>query len=437
MRELRRAAGLSLVSLADRTGGDRRRLGEIESGYAVPAPELLARIDRILNAHCQLTELLDSVVTEHHQSLQVAHASRRRRRKLQQAQRGVGEDIRLGWESGEPLLRRDFIKGMGAAAVGATLLGHLPAFSPAPETTAGDLPAVLAALTANYRQLDNLAGPASVQRTSIEHYHRIVRYLEGAGTDTGYRALAVVGAETAELAGWLAFDTERYGDAARWCRRSAELAKVGNNMGLHAYALGRMSRMLSHCGEHHHALSFAEQADAVGKRSASPRTRSWLKATRAYVHACLGDASRCLKDLDEARRLLSLDEQTKDEPWLDFYSQAHLAKWEGHCRLKLGEAEPAREVFQRTLAGWNPASVRERAEVTGALADALIHEREIPQASELVGQAYQVALATGSARNQRAITALRTTLEPWANEPCIRQLDDRMLAARSAHATQA
>jgi len=191
--------------------------------------------------------------------------------------------------------------------------------------------------------------------------------------------------------------------------------------------------MLSHCGEHHAALGFAEQADAVGKRYASPRTRSWLKATRAHLQACLGDAPNCLRDLDDARRLLSLSEQAGGEPWLDFYSQAHLAKWEGHCRLKLGEAEPAREVFQRTLAGWNPASVRERAEVTGALADALIHEGEIPQASELVGEAYEVALATGSMRNQRDITALRTMLEPWQNEPCIRQLDERMFAARSAH----
>jgi len=70
--------------------------------------------------------------------------------------------------------------------------------------------------------------------------------------------------------------------------------------------------------------------------------------------------------------------------------------------------------------------------VTGALADALIQEGEVPQASELVGEAYEIALATGSARNQRTITMLRTMLEPWRNEPSVRQLDERMLAARRA-----
>src|SRR5438128_46828 len=83
MRELRRAAGLSLAALADGTGGDRRRLGEIESGYAVPTEGLLARIDRILKARGQLTALLDGVIAEHHQDLRVAHASRRRHRVLQ------------------------------------------------------------------------------------------------------------------------------------------------------------------------------------------------------------------------------------------------------------------------------------------------------------------------------------------------------------------
>jgi len=433
MRELRRAAGLSLAALAEGTGSYRRRLGEIESGYAVPTGGLLARVDRALDAGGQLTTLLDDVTAEHRQALRVAHASRRRHRVLQHSGRGVWEEIRLGWEYEDPVLRREFMRGMGAIA-GTTLLGRLPDSCLAPERGASSptFPSALAALTANFRQLDNLAGPASVQKTAIEHYYRISRYLELAHSDAEFRALAVVCAEAAELAAWLAFDTEQYGEAARWCRRSADFAKAGGNAGLHAYGLGRMSRLLSHCGEHQDALGFAEKADAIGRRHASARTRSWLGATRAYVHACLRDAPRCLRDLDEASTLLSLNEPAGDEPWLDFYSQAHLAKWEGHCRLRLGQAKPAREVFQRTLAVWNPASVRERAEVTGALADALIQEGEVPQASELVGEAYEIALATGSARNQRTITMLRTMLEPWRNEPSVRQLDERMLAARRA-----
>lgn len=85
------------------------------------------------------------------------------------------------------------------------------------------------------------------------------------------------------------------------------------------------------------------------------------------------------------------------------------------------------------MAIWNPGSVRERAEVTGALADAFIQQDAIPEASNLVGDAYEIALMTRSSRNQRAIIALRTTmLQPWSAEPSVQQLDERMLTAQRA-----
>lgn len=220
---------------------------------------------------------------------------------------------------GEPVLRREVIRHMAALA-GTGMLGRLKPLDRAPALPrpSRELPSLLATLTTNYRQLDNLAGPAALREVVTEHYHSVLQYLEGADSEAGLQALALVAADVAELAGWLAFDEERYGMAAGWYRRAAELSKVGGNTGLQAYALGRMSRLLSQCGDHQGAVGFAESAEAMARRRASPRTRSWLGATRAYVHACLRDPSRCRRDLDEASALLDLDDLPGDEPWLAF-----------------------------------------------------------------------------------------------------------------------
>jgi tetratricopeptide (TPR) repeat protein len=202
---------------------------------------------------------------------------------------------------------------------------------------------------------------------------------------------------------------------------------------LRAYTLNCTCRLLSDCGEHRDALDFAERAESVARREAPARTRSCVRTTRAYVHACLGDVSGCLRDLDEARTLLTRAGRAGDEPWLDnWHSEAFVAKREGYCRLRLGQSEPAREVFRQSLALWDPTLARQRAEVAVALADALVQAGEIPEACELAGEAHEVAVTMESARIQRKVAALRTVLEPWKSDPAVRRLDERMRAARSA-----
>lgn len=330
--------------------------------------------------------------------------------------------------------RRDLFTITGTTAITAMLpdLPNMNSLSPAfgnPE-----LYKTYAQLTQTYRALDNLLGPYTVYGQAADHHQRLTSWLHQAQNSQERKNLAELATDASDLLAWLCFDLERYDQAASLYQQAAGFARIHDDVSQQAYLVGRMSRTLSECERHDHALTFADEAVRLAGSKAAPSVRSWLAATRAYVHASLGNELACRSDLDTATALLSPGNKgsTADKPdYISFYGPDHLHKWTGHSLLKLGERKATavgegRHAIDHAFDIWSRGAVRASAEVLTARAAARLAQREIPEAARLTGQAYGIATQTRSPRNMRHVWNLRRQLRPYRDTHAVRELDEQI-----------
>jgi tetratricopeptide (TPR) repeat protein len=268
-----------------------------------------------------------------------------------------------------------------------------------------------------------------------EHQRRLASWLRDTRSPAAWRQLAVVTADTGILLAWLSFDLDRFDEAAARYRECSGLAQELEDTDLRAFLAGRMSRTLSECGRHADALAFADAAAGIAGTAASRVVRSWLRATRGYVQACLGHERSARADLDSAASLLAqAGGDPPPPPYLAFYGQPYLQKWSGHALLALAEhkvakaAAEGRAAIDHALAGWAQADVRESGEVLAAAAGARLAGGEISEAARLTGRALQIASTTSSPRIMRYVTGLRRRMDPWRDSSEVRTLDQQLLA---------
>jgi transcriptional regulator with XRE-family HTH domain len=328
--------------------------------------------------------------------------------------------------------RRDLFAFAGTAAATALVPGWPAAASVRPEFDGQEVSDTCAELTATYRRLDNLLGPNAVYGQAIDHHQRLATWLRQARDADERKKLGRLTADSGDLAGWLCFDLEQYDQACGLYRQAAEAARHSDDgVSRQAYLIGRISRTLSECGQHQHALMFADEAARFAGSRATPFVRSWLIVTRSYVHACLGNESACRRDIEDATELLGRAGEEPREDYIAFYGLAHLHKWSGHALLKLGErkvtaAAEGGHAIDEAFKTWSKCAVRESAEVLTARASARLAQREIPEAARLTGQAYGIAVKTQSPRNLRHIRNLRVRLRPYRHTPAVRGLDEQL-----------
>lgn len=291
-----------------------------------------------------------------------------------------------------------------------------------------------AALTDNYRRLDALAGPSAVFAQVSAHHAMLGAWADHADRPGDWRQIAPLLADATILLAWLNFDLERHHQAQDLYRDCTEIADRLDDPDLRAFSAGRTARTLSECGRQDEALGYAEAAQKAASTSACPELRSWLAITRAYIHACLGDDYACLADIASARAALDPPASADAPPYLAFYSESYLAKWEGHALLKLGSVRRAavadgRKAIDAALDSWAPDDVRESGEVLAACASARRVQKEIPEAARLTAQAWRVAASTSSPRIMRYVRELRRDLSPWRDVEAVRELDDLIFGA--------
>ncbi|WP_322770619.1 hypothetical protein, partial [Frankia sp. Cr1] len=217
-----------------------------------------------------------------------------------EASDGVGlaahtvDDVADLWD--ELMRRRDLLSGVGAGAV-ASFAAGLPT---GPIPTTPETIGIFSELTASYRRLDGLLGPAVVFTPATDHQRRLALLLRRTHGHSPWQQVAPVAVDVNILVAWLYFDLEEYDQAAALYRHTFDVARDLDDVTLQAFLLGRMSRTLSECGHHTQAVVFADAARRTAGTTALPAVRSWLAVTGAYVHACLGNDRACRTALDDA-----------------------------------------------------------------------------------------------------------------------------------------
>ncbi len=256
--------------------------------------------------------------------------------------------------------------------------------------------------TQGLRMLDRRLGTAALAAHTELYVAQIAQVLR---RSIGGRrnALAAALAGAASLAGWQALDCGAIEKAWDLHDVARTAALESGDEALLAYVTAQTAFVLLDARRAPEALSLAHSARVALGRDAAPIVRAWLACVEAELAAANGDTLRTHRMLDEADFLLERSDPGGDFPYL-MLSQAHLARWRGHCLARLGEEE-ALDYLRIALASAGD-SVRATTGLHVDLALALYGTGQLADARDQVDTAVSLAGRFGSMRQQSRLRDL-------------------------------
>ncbi len=264
-------------------------------------------------------------------------------------------------------------------------------------------------VASSLRRLDGQIGPAHVAPAVRRHLQAVIDLGEQVAQEDR-RELIQLASETAELAGWLAYDAGIPDEAELHYRRAMTLAQEADDPARAAWAMGNLGRALTSMGRAREALDHLEAARRLAAGVQAPRLASWLAAAAGWCYATLGEHAACGQALSAAERHLAQPDDSGYE-WLDFYSYSQLDKWYGRCQLLFGRPAEAARSFRTSLRMLPATLVRERASTLTELAHAYTKQGNVDAACACLSEAVTIALDTGSGRIVQRVTEVRRLLD--------------------------
>lgn len=290
-------------------------------------------------------------------------------------------------------------------------------------------------LTDNYRQIDYQAGSRAVYGDTVTHLNRLLTASDQVPSELYGRYIALLG-DTAQLAAWLAIDSQDYPAARHFCSIALSSAEEDDDPTLHSYVLGVMSYIHLHAQRGHEAVRLLDGALRIANTprfGVNPAVRSWLYEALAEAHAFAGNHEAGAKALTEAERLFDAVQVDSVPHWLGFYNaQEHATRLKGRCLLRLGDDRGAITALESACELLSEQYVRER---SGTLIDlAMAHLLEADKApspepeaaAETAHEAWRLALLTDSGRNQCRIRELLPAFKPYAHLESVQALTDKV-----------
>lgn len=151
-------------------------------------------------------------------------------------------------------------------------------------------------------------------------------------------------------------------------------------------------------------------------------------AAEARGHALLGDVRTCHEVAGRALRSLEHAEPSSgdDPPWIAHFDDAYLADELAHCYRDLGQPEAAAHHAAHALDGHPESRARRRAIGLVLLATAQVQQREVEQACHTGTRAVELLGRLRSSRGAEYLDDLQQRLEPYADEPSVREFGARI-----------
>lgn len=173
-------------------------------------------------------------------------------------------------------------------------------------------------------------------------------------------------------------------------------------------------------------MARAAQEGARGR--VTPRAESMFHAAEARGHALLGDARSAQSASGRAVAALEqADPESGDDPrWIAHFDEAYLADELAHCHRDLGQAEAAARRAQESLDGHPESRARRRAIGYVLLASAQVQQREVEEACHTGLRAVELLGTLRSNRGAEYLDDFQQRLEPYRDEPVVREFGARM-----------
>ncbi|MET9802637.1 transcriptional regulator [Streptomyces sp. NPDC006368] len=286
------------------------------------------------------------------------------------------------------------------------------------------------AMTDALVELDHRFGSGHVRPVVVHYLNSVVSgLLSGSYRDTVGRQLFAAVARLTELAGYMAVDTGQPGLAQRYYIQALRLAQAAGDRGYGGYVLAAsMSHLAAQLGNPREIAQLARAAQEGARGHITPRAEAMFLAAEARGHALLGDARVCQEVT--ARAVAAMDRaeaRAGDDPvWIAHFDHAYLADELAHCYRDLGMPEAAARAATDALDGHPETRARRRAIGLVLLATAQLQQREVEQACHTGTRAVDLLGTLRSSRGAEYLDDLQLRLEPYANEPSVREFGARL-----------
>ncbi len=257
------------------------------------------------------------------------------------------------------------------------------------------------------------------------HLSAIVQLLRGSLAPSVRARLCSLAAETAGCAGWLRWDMDDPGGAARYFAAGLDATREAGDRALAAYLAGSAA-----CQPPYRERPWKRlhQLEAAGWPDATPSTRTWLAAKQADAHALLGDAGGCLRALERAEHALGEvpGEGESRRPRFSAVDHVWLDGERGASLARLGRTSEARATLQSALARLAPANERDRLWLGTALASTYVQDGEPEEACRVAADVLERANRMQLDPVLKVVENLHRQLQARCPHPAVSDLDERL-----------
>ncbi|GAA4665635.1 tetratricopeptide repeat protein [Streptomyces buecherae] len=339
--------------------------------------------------------------------------------------------------------RRDFLSGSTVAASALVEPSRdwlITSADPQVARTAGarvgkaDVAAVRATTDALVA-LDHQYGSGHVRPVVVHYLNSVVSgLLAGSYRESVGRDLFAAVARLTELAGYMAVDTGQPGLAQRYYIQALRLAQAAGDRAYGGYVLAAsMSHLAAALGNPREIAQLARAAQEGARGQVTPRARAMFHAAEARGHALLGDARACQTSAHQAITALeqadAAPDSGDDPPWIQYFDHAYLADELAHCHRDLGQGEAAGQRAREAVEGHPDARARRRAIGLLLMAAAHVQQREVEEACQTGTRALELLGQLRSHRGAEYLDDLQQRLEPFRDEPVVREFSARLEVA--------
>ncbi|MFF8310879.1 helix-turn-helix transcriptional regulator [Streptomyces lydicus] len=408
LAERRKVLGYSQESFAHALGVDRTTVGRWENGKTEPQPPYRPKLAEVLQV--DLAEL-DVLVARSQASPQ------------EQEFAGLPPSDHYGSGGPDEMIRREFLRAI--AVTGALSVLPVDEAEALGDVTGRGAAADFLRMNDHLWQVYQLARAKGVVQPIVHGQLGALSEALDKRSGSEVHALCTAAGELFQLAGELAFDSNRYTDAAASYTLAATAGKEAGGYDLWACALVRHAYVDLYERRYRQAAGILSAAERVARRGDSAlSTRYWVASVQAEVQAGLGDLTACEHALEAAEKVQDLTDPGHHSGWLRF-DGSRLAEERGARYVQLGRLDCAEKALTSALGQDDLAegqSLRRRGAVLTDLAAIGAKRHDPDQLLTFGREAVQLARESASGYVVRRLHGLRAEFGPLARNARVAEL---------------
>lgn len=236
----------------------------------------------------------------------------------------------------------------------------------------------------------------------------------------------LLGAELAEIAASMSWDTGLHRPAQRYYSLAVQFAKVADDDGFAAVTLAAFARQCFDLGKPDEGLELIQLAQYGTRKSAGPALRSLLATREAWAYAQRGETQPFHRAVGLAEDHFAELTDTNSDRWVTGFDLAELygvigARYRDLARYDERQAHKAHEYICRALDLRDPSRRRNRAFDLIGLARTHLVASEPDRACELIQQALPLAESWAPGRVGAKLRDFCRESERFANVRAVRQ----------------